>query len=599
MKKMNLIIQFYLCSICIQLPLNAQFYEDFNTGFHLQIPKWSGDVQHFVINDAGQLQLKALQAGESSIFTAYNLPKDSIQVVFYLKMTFDPSDNNFTKIYLWADNIPPSTKNGYYLRLGENGSQDQIKFYKITDGNSQLLGAGKMAGIAKDPVIVRIRLTVQQNGTWRIETDYTGNHYFRNEMILQDNQLFLPDSGIFCIQMKYTTSRLDAFYVDDISIIKPKRDSVAPQLLDVNILDSVRLQLIFSEILKKLEAEENSNFSLNQYNVHPDSIYFDDEYPYQIKLIFEKPFDASITQVLECKNISDLQGNSGFSTYTFTYAQKPASGQIIINEILTDPYYEKGDFIELYNTTGRFLDLSALYLCNILKEESVLIPSKTILPPKQFLAICADTITLKDTYSVPAAARFCQTELPGLNISDAYVGISNSKTMGGFLDSVYYKESWHHPLLLSTRGISIERINPAGPSNHAPNWHSASKSSGFATPGYVNSVFQDTAQRPNKSLWLSSKSFTPVTDETLGILKINYSMEKSGYLATVFVFDSNGGPVCNPIKNELMGSEGFLRWDGLNENIQPVPTGIYVLLVNCFHADGDQVSDRFSVAVIR
>ena len=76
-------------------------------------------------------------------------------------------------------------------------------------------------------------------------------------------------------------------------------------------------------------------------------------------------------------------------------------------------------------------------------------------------------------------------------------------------------------------------------------------------------------------------------------------MEKSGYLATVFVFDSDGGPVCTPIKNELMGSEGFLRWDGLNENIQPVPTGMYVLLVNCFHADGDQFSDRFSIAVIR
>jgi len=599
MKKMHRIILFFLCTTWALLPLYAQFTENFNEGNNLQYPKWKGDLHHFVVNEDGQLQLNALHSGESTIFTIFDVPEDSIQVEFYLKMTFDPSDNNFSKIYLWADDQPLNAKNGYFLRMGENGTQDQIKLYKITDGNIRLLGAGKIGGIAKDPVIIRIRSTMYQSGLWKIETDYTGNQYFRNEILLQDNQPYLPDSGIFSIQLKYTSSRLDAFYMDDIKIIKPLNDSIAPQLLEVNVLDSISLQLIFSEILRRKEATEKSNYLITEQNDFPDSIFFEDEYPFQVKLVFKKPFDSSIIQIIECINLSDLRGNIGFSAMSFIYAQKPNPGDIVINEILTDPYDENGDFIEVCNTTGSYLNLSSLSLYNITKEEFVLIPEGTIIPPKQFLAISEDTLKLKETYSVPAQARFCQADLPALNISDAYVGISNTEKMNAFIDSVYYKKSWHHPLLLNTRGISIERINPSGPSNNSLNWHSASKSTNFATPGYLNSVYQASTQEQNKSIWLSSDSFIPVSDESLELLKINYSMEKSGYLATVFVFDSDGGPVCNPVKNELMGTQGFLKWDGMDENIQPVTTGIYVLLINCFHAEGDHFSTRFSVAVIR
>ncbi len=599
MKKMNLIILFCLFAIWIITPLNAQFYEDFNGENYLQSPKWQGDVHNFIINEDGKLQLHASQAGESSIYAKFDLPKDSIYVEFFLKMTFDPSDNNFTKIYLWADDLPMKAKNGYFLKLGENGNQDQIKLYKLDNGIIHFLGAGKIAGIAKEPVNIRVRLTMQQNGLWKMETDYSGNYYFREEIIIQDPNAYMPESGIFCIHMKYSSSRLEAFFVDDIIISKPEKDTIAPELLKVNVLDSVSLQLIFSEILNKEEANEIFNYTLMNSDEYPMSITFNEEYPFQVQLKFQKPFDGTIVQALECNNISDLKGNLGYSIITFFYAKNPANGEIVINEILSDPFEEKCDFIELYNTTENYLNLSSLYIYNITSENFTIIPKETFLPPKQFLAICKDTFMLKETYPIPEAARFCQLALPSFNISDAFVGISNSKEKIVCIDSVYYKKSWHHSLLLNTRGISIERINPLGPSNNSTNWHSASKSAGFATPGYANSVFQAPNQQYNKSFWLSSNNFTPVSDENLEMLKINYSMEKSGYLATVFVFDSDGGPVCTPVRNEILGMEGFLRWDGLNEQIQPVQTGIYVLLVNAFHENGDQFSARFSVAVIR
>ena len=55
------------------------------------------------------------------------------------------------------------------------------------------------------------------------------------------------------------------------------------------------------------------------------------------------------------------------------------------------------------------------------------------------------------------------------------------------IDSFDFNESNHSPLLSETRGVSLERISFAGPSNDSNNWFSSSQTEGFATPGYLNS----------------------------------------------------------------------------------------------------------------
>ncbi|MBK7699498.1 MAG: hypothetical protein IPJ39_12570 [Saprospiraceae bacterium] len=79
------------------------------------------------------------------------MPKDSIQADLYFKLQIAPSGDNFAKIYLFTDNIIESNANGFYLKLGENGSNDAIQVWKLNNGVNQLMASGNMGGISGDP----------------------------------------------------------------------------------------------------------------------------------------------------------------------------------------------------------------------------------------------------------------------------------------------------------------------------------------------------------------------------------------------------------------------------------------------------------------
>ena len=50
---------------------------------------------------------------------------------------------NFGRLFLSADNEDLSNcQNGFYIQLGESGSSDAIRLFKMSDGNSTLLCAG-------------------------------------------------------------------------------------------------------------------------------------------------------------------------------------------------------------------------------------------------------------------------------------------------------------------------------------------------------------------------------------------------------------------------------------------------------------------------
>lgn len=85
------------------------------------------------------------------------------------------------------------------------------------------------------------------------------------------------------------------------------------------------------------------------------------------------------------------------------YASIPviSAGDIVINELMavnistiSDPQGDFSDWIELYNTTANFLDLSNLYLSDdILNPLKFAIPSNTIVAPNDYLIIWADSDT--------------------------------------------------------------------------------------------------------------------------------------------------------------------------------------------------------------
>lgn len=74
-----------LSFVLIYNVVNCQLKLNFDDG-NIQTVKWLGNIENFKINTAGQLQLMTSGAGESTIFTKYKVPTDSIQFDAFFKM---------------------------------------------------------------------------------------------------------------------------------------------------------------------------------------------------------------------------------------------------------------------------------------------------------------------------------------------------------------------------------------------------------------------------------------------------------------------------------------------------------------------------------
>ncbi|MCK4287817.1 MAG: hypothetical protein KAW86_01310, partial [Bacteroidales bacterium] len=123
---LNQIRNYSAKTICLFIPILllpftglSQINENFSDGDFTNNPTWVGDAGQFQINSSDQLQLNSSDAGESYLSTE-NYLINEIEWRFWIKLSFSPSGNNNTRVYLVSDN--PDLKeplNGYFLQFGE------------------------------------------------------------------------------------------------------------------------------------------------------------------------------------------------------------------------------------------------------------------------------------------------------------------------------------------------------------------------------------------------------------------------------------------------------------------------------------------------
>jgi hypothetical protein len=163
------------------------------------------------------------------------------------------------------------------------------------------------------------------------------------------------------------------------------------------------------------------------------------------------------------------------------------------------------------------------------------------------------------------------------------------------LDHFSYSKDYHSILLKDEEGVSLERISISEPTEEQHNWQSASSTSGHATPGYQNSI-----SRPD----FASKAIITVEPEIFEPLigqpsfaQIIYNLEKPGMLANVNILDQHGRVIKEIANNELLGTAGFLRWDGDTEDGTKARSGYYIVWVELFDIDGNVFTYRKRVVI--
>jgi len=373
-------------------------------------------------------------------------------------------------------------------------------------------------------------------------------------------------------------------------------DVEAPKIVAFNISANT-INLTLSEALTKVLATDLTNFELES-SENPLVINSTDGGK-KLELVFSSTFEQNKAYTLTINELSDCVGNSTLNSAVdiFYFTTEIKNGELIINELLFNPLINGVDFIELYNSSEKLINLENLKLgrqVNDTTKEYKTIGQFYVLKPQAYVAISIDSIKVKNNYK--QATNLLQTSsLPSMNNDKGIVLVADAS--GNTIDSVSYYEDQHFELLSSVDGVSLERLSFTQSSTNTANWHSASASVGFATPGYQNSQFVDLT-KPNATFELQSKTVSPNADGYEDALILNYTFDNVGYTLNAYVFDLSGSLIHHPINNETLSTTGFISWDGINANGEKVPVGNYILLVESFNLSGKVVKKKLAFSIV-
>jgi hypothetical protein len=381
------------------------------------------------------------------------------------------------------------------------------------------------------------------------------------------------------------------------SIAEERTDTFTPVWERTDVQSNTELHLFFSKRMDSLNAVSGAIIELSGKQIVKRQLDLPD---FRIlKLTLDSPLLKDQEYRLTVLNIADCSGNILRETQNIVAIPVLAdSGHVVINEILFNPFSGGVDFVELYNRSSKHISLKDWTLGNVKSDGTStysLITSRSVsLPPYGYLALATDVGVLRDHYPAESERKFFEmSTFPSFPNADGGVVIRNERVQ--VLDRVSYSEKMHHSLLTDFKGISIERKDPNKASSDWSNWHSASSTSGYATPGYVNSqVKNDLAEA---GFTVKPEAFSPDTDGMDGYASLHYQQNFAGSLATIRIFNIGGRVVKNLVKNQLLGTSGELKWDGTDDRGIVVRTGYYFIVIDVFGVGGYQQQYKCKVVV--
>jgi hypothetical protein len=467
-------------ALFIHAAIAAQVTDDFSDGNFTANPAWAGNTAHFIVNPAGQLQLNHNAAATSYLSTAFAATSlANTEWQFWVRLNFSPSNTNFARIYLTSDQANLTQPlNGYYLQLGEAGTNDAVELFRQTGNTRTSVCRARQGGIAA-AFAIRIKVTRSADATWRLLVDYTGGIDFVPEASATDaTHNTSAFAGWVCT---YTVTNATRFFLDDVSILPPAFDTEPPQITAVEVLGSQSLRVRFNE---RVQPADPANFSLDNNlgnpaaaTLGPDSLH--------IVLAWNSHFVNGATYRLTTQHVRDLAGNAmAPATHSFLYfVEVPAQAfDIRVSEIMADPtpvvQLPEAEYIELYNRSNHPFQLAGWQLHNATGH--ALLPA-WLLQPRQFVVLTATA----------NAARFGSAPVLGVpgfpSLNNAGDVVTLRTAAGQLIDSVSYTDTWYRSAEKKDGGWSLEIIDPENVCAEETNW-TASESATGGTPGAVNSV---------------------------------------------------------------------------------------------------------------
>lgn len=314
----------------------------------------------------------------------------------------------------------------------------------------------------------------------------------------------------------------------------------------------------------------------------------------RVSLEKERIYQAKMfPKYLECNRILEE------ISLAFGVAETPESSDISINEILFNPRSNGADYIEIKNVSSKILNIQSMRIGNRHnKDTSIPIGFNFGVLPQSLICLTTDVGNILEEYNVANPKWMHTCDLPSLPNTSGHVILFFNETDTIVIDVMIYDEDMQHPLLQDPEGVSLERIDCIANPLDRNNWHSAAADVGYGTPTAENS--QGDSRPPNETedkFKIVERIFAPQGISDQNLLKINYQLEKPGYVCNVSVFNIYGQSVKKLYHQTLLGTQGELIWDGKDQVDNWVSIGRYILLIDAIHPQGDIIKQKLSCVI--
>lgn len=380
------------------------------------------------------------------------------------------------------------------------------------------------------------------------------------------------------------------------SVAKAHPDTMltAIDYFSIDAPDTIRIQ--FSKEMNEASCLNPNNYSFN----------FNDAKHLQLK----QPENRILTVVLT-ENLSETERDTLTVSNLYDISNRPLSTQmlpvtlpqlpenyqdVIINEVLFNPKDDGVDYVEIFNSSDKVLNLADIFVTTRKEgdlQKCIAITSyNEPLSIGSYLVLTTDPEKVKEQYTTPPDAFFKKINLPNLPAKEGNIVLTDKE--GFVFDEFAYTEKMHHTFIKATEGVALERINPNLPTQDAETWQSAASTIGYGTPCQKNSQYIDLSeQSAEKTLfYLQNKGFSPDNDGYQDLLQINYQLPENGYIASINIFTANGLLVRKLHNNIVLNTEGTLLWDGTNDSNSLCNVGVYIIYIEMLHPSGKRGHEK-------
>ncbi|MFN6092519.1 MAG: lamin tail domain-containing protein, partial [Bacteroidota bacterium] len=366
-------------------------------------------------------------------------------------------------------------------------------------------------------------------------------------------------------------------------------DADHPMVQSVFVMDSNHVSVLFNEEVN-VDSLSVNDFIIDE-QINPLSITAGKIYSSKITLQVNLTLLPNEVHWLQLNDIIDCNGNKILpdNKYQFGIGVSPVKGDLIINEIMFNPYDNCVDFVEVYNKSDKIISIKNCSCSrrnsttNQIEYNSKVTIDNLVIMPKDYLVLSNTNDNYFNCYPSAQISKSMFYELPVMNDDEGSILFLDAAAV--VIDELKYFEKQHSQLLTINEGVSLERISADVSTSNDENWSSASYASGYATPTLKNSQAID-GSKEETIISITPTVFSPDNDgfDDHTLIEINSNI--GGGWSSILIIDLNGNKIKQLLNADLIGSNDKLIWDGTDERNRVLPSGIYILYAEIISDQG-------------